>query len=242
MKKNLIYGIKPMLEAITANKPIDKLFIQHQLKGDGIINLKRILRKKEIVYKMVPVEKLNRLTKENHQGVVGFISPIKFENLETILEKNTDSEISTYLLLDGITDPRNFGAIIRTSVATKTKAIIIAENNSSPINEEVIKTSTGAIFNIPIIKVKHLKDAVFLLKSYGIEIIAATEKTNVLLYNVKLEKNTAIIMGNEGKGISKTILNLSDRKIKIPMSDNIDSLNVSVACALFLYEKYRQTK
>jgi 23S rRNA (guanosine2251-2'-O)-methyltransferase len=239
MKKNIIYGIHPVMEAIKSGKSIDKLFIQKGLKGNLSNELIKLLQEKGIGYKIVPIEKLNRLTTENHQGVVGFISPVKFYNPEEILEKLNPDIPAVFILLDGITDPRNFGAIIRTGAATGIAGIIIPENNSAPVNEDTIKTSAGGIFKIPIIKVKHLKDAIFLLKSYGIKIIAATEKTSHLVYQTDLSESFALLMGNEGKGIQQGLLKMSDEKVKLPVV-HIDSLNVSVACGVILYESVRQ--
>jgi 23S rRNA (guanosine2251-2'-O)-methyltransferase len=240
MKKNIIYGIHPVMEAIKAEKSIDKLFIQKGLKGYLSSELINLLQEKNIGYKIVPVEKLNRLTKENHQGVVGFISPVKFQNLEFALEKRNPDIPVVFILLDGITDPRNFGAIIRTAVATSVSGIIIPENNSAPINEDTIKTSAGGVFKVPFYKVKHLKDAIYLLDSYGIKIVAATVKTNRLVYDINLTESFALLMGSEGKGIHPALLKIAGEKVKIPMSENIDSLNVSVACGVILYESIRQ--
>ena len=240
MKRNIIYGIHPVMEALKSGKTIDKLFIQKGLKGRLSAELIELLRANNTGYKVVPVEKLNRLTKENHQGVVGFISPVQFQDLEQILEDINPDIPVVFILLDGITDPRNFGAIIRTAAATNVAGVIIPENNSAPVNEDVVKTSAGGIFKIPLIKVKHLKDAVLLFKSYGIKIIAATEKTNQSVYDVKLTENIALLMGSEGKGIQPALLKMSDEKVKLPMSEHIESLNVSVACGVFLYESVRQ--
>ena len=239
MKKNIIYGIHPVMEAIKSGKQIDKIFIQKNLKGNLSQELLSLLKSKDISYKNVPIEKLNKLTRENHQGVVAFISPVNFESLEIILEKDSGTP-RTFILLDGITDPRNFGAIIRTAVAVKAQGIIIPENNSAPVNEDVVKTSAGGIFNIPIIKVKHLKDAIFLLQAHDVKVVAATEKTNSVIYDLDLKQDFALLMGSEGKGINPGLLRLSNEKAKLPMLGNIDSLNVSVACGVILYESVRQ--
>jgi len=239
MKNNIIYGLHPVMEAIKSGQQIDKIFVQNTLKGQLSQELLGLLNTQKINYKSVPIEKLNKLTRENHQGVVAFTSPVQFMSLERILEKETGKPI-TFILLDGITDPRNFGAIIRTAAAVSADGIIIPENNSAPVNEDTVKTSAGGIFKIPIIKVKHLKDAIFLLQAHDIKIIAATEKTKNLVYEADLESDYALIMGSEGKGINKSLLSLSPEKIKLPMSDEIDSLNVSVACGIILYEGVRQ--
>ncbi len=239
MKKNFIYGLHPVMEAVKSGKQIDKIFVQNNLKGQASQNLLALLREHHIPYKIVPVEKLNKMTRDNHQGVVAFISPVKFASLDEILEKTTGKPV-TFILLDGITDPRNFGAIVRTAVAVDATGIVFSENNSAPVNEDAVKTSAGGIFKIPLIKVKHLKDAIFLLQAYGIKVYAATEKAQQLVYDTNLKTDVAVIMGSEGKGIHKSLLALSDESIKLPVPGEIDSLNVSVACGVILYEIVRQ--
>ncbi len=240
MKKNLIYGMHPVLEAINSGQNIDKLFVQNNLKGQSARQLFQLLNQKNILYKTVPVEKLNRLTGKNHQGIVAFISPVKVLSVEELFEKNVYSPYKTYILLDGITDTRNFGAIIRSAVATDVSGIIIPENNSAPINEEVVKASVGGIFKIPIARTKHLLDAVYLLQSNGIKIFSASEKADKLVCKTDLRQDFALIMGSEGKGISKNLLKNSDEVFKLPMSEKMQSLNVSVATAVILYEAVRQ--
>jgi len=239
VKKNIIYGLHPVMEAIKSGQTIDKIFVQKGLRGAQSAVLVDLLQQKNISYKTVPVEKLNRLTRENHQGVVAFISPVKFVPLEEILENTSFEQPVTFVLLDGITDPRNLGAIIRTAVAVDANGIIIPENNTAPVNEETVKTSAGGIFKIPVSKVKHLKDALFLLQSYDIKILSASEKARKTIYDEDLKSHVGIIMGSEGKGIQKSLLQMS-QPVKLPMSAKIDSLNVSVACGVILYEIVRQ--
>ncbi len=240
MKKNLIYGLHPVLEAIKSKQPIDKIFLQKDLKGSTARELKDLMDAESIPYKIVPSEKMYRFTKENHQGVVAFISPVKVFRLEELLELDTDNDRKVYILLDGITDPRNLGAIIRTAAATGVAGIILPENNSAPLNEDVVKTSAGGIFKVPIARTKHLADAIYLLQSYEIPIYAATEKASQLVYDLDLSGNYSLIMGSEGKGIQRNILRLADAQCKLPMSDKMQSLNVSVAAGVILYEGVRQ--
>jgi len=239
MKKNLIYGLHPVIEAIKSGKDIDKVFVQKKLQGKTFFELLSLLKEKQISYKTVPAEKIHKLTKENHQGVVAFISPVALVSLEKLLENNSRQSPATFILLDGITDTRNFGAIIRTAAAVEVSGIIISENNSAPLNDDVVKTSAGGIFKVPISRVKHLKDALFLLQAYDIKIFAATEKATKLVYDANFKQDYALIMGSEGKGIQKSLLNLSE-PIKLPVSNKMDSLNVSVACGIILYEGVRQ--
>lgn len=239
-KTTYIYGIRAILEAIESGEEISKVYLLKD--GDGILlnNLKTQARNKKITTSFVPIEKLDHLAKGNHQGAVAAISPITFASLEGILEFHNESEKSTYLLLDGVTDVRNFGAIIRTAACTGVKAIVIAAQGSAPINAATVKTSAGAAFSIPICKVDHIKDAVFLMQSYGITTFGATEKSSNIIYDVDANKSIALVMGSEDKGINPSTLKVLDYKVKLPMKGEIDSLNVSVACGALLYEILRQ--
>ncbi len=236
-----IYGIRAVIEAINADEHIDKVFIQRGLKGDLFKELEGILRKNQINTSYVPVEKLNRLTKNNHQGVVANISPITFHEMETLVENVLENKKTPlFLLLDQLSDVRNFGAIIRTAECTGVDGIIIQKKGAAPVTADTIKTSAGAAFNVPIAKVDHIKDAVFYLQASGIQVIAATEKTENTIYDVSFEPPTAIVMGSEERGISPSILKAADKTAKLPLLGEIESLNVSVACAVFLYETVRQ--
>src|SRR5690606_10765074 len=180
-----IYGLRAVMEALNANEPIDKVFIQKGLKSDLFRELETLLRKKGIGASYVPIEKLNRITKDNHQGVVANISPISFHGLEQLVENVVaKKDLPLFLLLDQISDVRNFGAIIRTAECTGVDGIIVQKKGSAPVTADTIKTSAGAAFKVPIAKVDHLKDAVFYLQASGIKVIAATEKTGNSLYNV----------------------------------------------------------
>ncbi|MDX1363771.1 23S rRNA (guanosine(2251)-2'-O)-methyltransferase RlmB [Arenibacter latericius] len=240
-KSTQIYGIRAVIEAINANEPIDKVFIQKGLKGDLSRELETLLRKNGIIASYVPVEKLNRLTKNNHQGVVANISPISFLSIEEMVANVTEKEKAPlFLLLDQLSDVRNFGAIIRTAECTGVDGIIIQKRGAAPVTADTIKTSAGAAFRVPIAKVDHIKDAVFFLQASGVQVVAATEKTDNTIYDVSFTSPTAIIMGSEDLGISPSILKASDHLAKLPMLGSIGSLNVSVACGVFLYEVVRQ--
>jgi len=211
------------------------------LRGELFQELDALLRQNSINSSYVPVEKLNRLTRKNHQGVVANISPIDFYDLDELVTSTIESgKTPLFLLLDQLTDVRNFGAVVRTAECTGVHGIIIQRSGAAPINGDTIKTSAGAVFNIPICKVDHIKDAMFNLQASGIKVIAATEKTDDLLFDVSFKEPCAIIMGSEGKGVSPSILKLCDAKAKLPMQGTIASLNVSVACGAFLYEVVRQ--
>jgi len=241
MEKNTeIYGIRSVIEAINSSKDIDKVFIQTGLKGALIGKLESLIRKNKINFSYVPTQKLDRLSKKNHQGVVARISPIKFLTMDKFGEKLAAIKNPFVLILDQVNDVRNFGAIIRTAEISGVDGIIIQNSSSAPINSDTIKTSAGAIFNIPICKVNHIKDAIYHLQSLDISIVSASEKSDKNIYDVDLKGPVAIIMGSEQKGISKSVLNLSDESVKLPVYGKIESLNVSVACGIFLYEVVRQ--
>ena len=242
-KETKIFGIRAIIEAVNAGKTIDKVFLQKGLKGELFGELESVLRKNSINSSYVPVEKLNRLTNKNHQGAVAQISPIEFHDMETLVVNVMESgKTPLFLLLDQLSDVRNFGAIIRTAECTGVDGIIIQKKGGAPVNGDTIKTSAGAVFKLPICKVDHIKDAMFLLQGSGIKVIAATEKTENTIYDVSFKEPCAIVMGSEGRGINPSILKLVDAKAKLPLLGEIESLNVSVACGAFLYEAVRQRR
>nr|WP_299343337.1 23S rRNA (guanosine(2251)-2'-O)-methyltransferase RlmB [Allomuricauda sp.] len=236
-----IYGLRAVIEAIEAEKPINKIFLQQGLKGDLFKELESLIRKKGISSSYVPFEKLNRMTKNNHQGAVANVSPIEFHDFSTLVESiSSQKKMPFFLLLDHITDVRNFGAIIRTAECCGVDGIIIPKNGAAPITEDTVKTSAGAAFNVPISKVDHLKDAIYYLQSLGVKLIAASEKGEKSVFDIQLNYPVAVVMGSEGKGISASVLKSVDEIAKLPLMGKIGSLNVSVACGVFLYEVVRQ--
>ena len=240
-EKVIIFGIRAIIEAVDSNKSINKVFIQRGLNNKNGFELIKKLNSKSIEISYVPIEKLNRLTPKNHQGAVATISPIKFLNIQDLSEliESKQKELSV-LILDQLSDVRNFGAIVRTAECSGVDCIIIQSSGSAPVNGDTIKTSSGAIFNVPICKVSHIKDAIFLLKQHEIKIYGASEKSEADLYQTNFGKKQAIIMGSEGKGLSNSVIKLCDSLIKIPLLGKIESLNVSVACGAILYELVRQ--
>jgi 23S rRNA (guanosine2251-2'-O)-methyltransferase len=240
-KENLIFGIRAIIEAVQAGKSVDRVFLQSDAQGELMKDLLKVLKRGDINFTYVPVEKLNRLTPNNHQGAVATISPIGFLTIEELVTATLESQDKPlFLILDQISDARNFGAIIRTAECTGVHGIIIQKSGAAPVNGDTVKTSAGAVFNIPICKVEHIKDAVFYLQGSGIKTVAATEKTEQLIYELNLNEPLAIIMGSEERGINPSVLKLVDEKAKLPMYGTIGSLNVSVACGAFLYEAMRQ--
>lgn len=238
-----IYGIRAVMQAMDADQPINKIFLQRGLKGELFKELESTIRKNGISASYVPIEKLNRLTRNNHQGVVAQISPVKFHDFETLVENVISKEkMPFFLLLDQVSDVRNFGAMIRTAECCGVHGIIVPKSGAAPITDDTIKTSAGAAFNVPIAKVDHLKDAIFYLQSSGISVVGATEKTENEIYAVDFNQPCAVVMGSEDRGISPSILAILDQTAKLPLMGSIGSLNVSVACGVFLYEVVRQRR
>ena len=238
---NHIFGIRPIIEAIKQGKTIDKLFIQKGLHNDLFSELWKLVRIKRINYKHVPIEKINRLTKKKHQGVFAFISPIDLHNIEDVIPSlYEEGKTPLLLVLDRITDVRNFGAIARSAECAGADAILIPEQNAAAINADAIKTSAGGLLKIRICRTWNLKMALQFMKDSGIKLISCTEKTNNTIYEEDYTVPTAIIMGSEEDGISSELLKISNSKVKIPIIGNIASLNVSVATGIIIYETIRQ--
>ena len=238
-KAQEIYGIRAIMEAIIQDKTIDKIWLLKGQQGSLFKHLEQKIHEKGISFSYVPVERLERFSHQNHQGAVARIAPINFVSLEELIENNS-SEKATYLLLDGITDARNLGAIIRTAAAVGVSGIVLPQTGSAPVNADTVKTSAGGIFSVPLVKVNHLKDALFLFQAHDIKTIAVSEKVKKTTYEIKFDGPLALIMGSEDKGIQKGLLKMADTTVKLPMSDQMDSLNVSVACGVVLYEIQRQ--
>jgi len=242
MSDSKIFGVHAIKEALETQQQLDKLYIQKGISNSGIKEIEQLANKSNVKISYVPIEKLNKLSKNgNHQGVIAKSSPISLIEIEQLVDnafKTTATPI--FILLDQISDVRNLGAIIRTAEAINAQGVILPKQGTASINEQTVKTSTGAIFNIPICKVDHLKDALFYLKSYDVKSIAASEKTDRLIYDIDFNTPIALIMGSEGKGVSSGILKMVDEKAKLPMLGSTSSLNVSVACGAILYEIVRQ--
>jgi len=235
MENEIIYGIRPIVEAIRANVKIEKIWLLKNKKNRLFKEVEDYAFKKNIDLIFTSNKKIDKLSKKNHQGAAALISPIEYFKFETLLEKNFKKEKQVYLLLDGITDVRNFGAIFRNSLATGVNGIIVPESSSASINSDTIKASAGAIFYIPISKVNHLNDSIYELKSRGFEIVGLEETSSKNIFDERFNKKTVLILGSEGKGINKSTLKVVDRRVSIPMEGNINSLNVSVACGISLY-------
>lgn len=241
IQEQQIYGIRAVIEAVNAGKTIDRVFLQKGLQGALYKELLATLQGAQIATQYVPIEKLNRMSKKNHQGVIATLSPVEYQDFEELVIGVTESgKVPLFLVLDHLQDVRNFGAIVRTAECTGVSGIIIPKRGSVSVTADAVKTSAGAVFRVPICKVDNLIDAVYYLQGSGIRVVAATEKTNNLLYSEDFTSPLAIVMGAEDVGISGGVLKVVDSRVKLPMAGEIGSLNVSVACAVFLYEAVRQ--
>ena len=240
-KETLLFGIYPVIEALKAKQTIDKAYVQKGLQSPKIDAIVADLEALNTTISYVPLEKMEKLCRSNHQGIILISSPIEFVALENMVEAVLESEKKPlFLILDQISDVRNFGAILRTAECTGVDGVIIQKKGGAPVSGDTVKTSAGAIFNIPICKVDHIKDAIYYLQGSGITTIAATEKTQDTIYNLELNEPMAIVMGSEGLGVSKSVLSIVDKKASLPLLGVINSLNVSVACGALLYEVVRQ--
>tara|TARA_B100000941_G_scaffold80521_1_gene55211 strand:+ start:500 stop:1237 length:738 start_codon:yes stop_codon:yes gene_type:complete len=242
MKNNdIVFGTRPVLEAINSGKTLEKLFIQKNLKKEILEKIKSKLSNKKINISYVPKEKLNRITKKNHQGIICYISPISYQPIEEIIQRVFEKGKDPFvIILDRITDTRNFGAISRVADASGVDAIIIPEKESAIITSDSIKTSAGAINYIPICKVKSLRSTANFLKESGLKLVSCTEKGDTKFYDADLTSPCCIILGSEKDGISNSLMDISDERLNIPMKGNVESLNVSSSASVILFEVVRQ--
>lgn len=240
-KDDFVFGTRAVIEAIKNKRNIEKVFLKKGLKNELSQELFQLIRDEEIPFQFVPIEKINRITRKNHQGVLALLSPIEYHNIEALLPGIYESGKDPFILiLDQVTDVRNFGAMVRTAECAGINAIIIPEKGTARISGDAVKTSAGAIHYVPICKVQSLTKTIEFLKNSGIKIIAATEKTSKVYTHAKLNVPLALILGSEDTGISKSVLQLADEQLTIPILGKIESLNVSVAAAVLMYEAVRQ--
>jgi len=236
-----VYGIRAVIEAIDSGKEIESIFVQRGLSGQLLVELKQVLKQYGITYHQVPVEKLNRMTRKNHQGVIAVISPITYQRTEDLVPSIYErGEVPLLLILDGVTDVRNIGAIARTVECAGVHALIVPKKGSAEINPDAIKTSAGALFKINVCREDSLAKTARFLQESGIQLIACTEKTTDNLYQLDYTVPTALVLGSEEHGISEELIRIADHLAKIPMAGSIASLNVSVSAGVALYEVVRQ--
>lgn len=240
-KKDIIFGIHPVIEAIKSEQELNKIMIQRGIDKEHFRELKDVLADKDYYIQYVPIQKLNTLTSGNHQGVVAFVTPIAYQNIETLVDKWVEEEKKPCILvLDRITDVRNFGAIARSAECQGVDAILIPSKGSALVTADAVRTSSGALSRIPVCKTEDLKNSLFYIQQSGYRIVACTEKSSMPLQEVNLRGAMAIVMGSEENGITSDLINMADLRTNIPMLGNIASLNVGVATGIILYEKMRQ--
>lgn len=242
-KGNYIYGIRAVIEAIEAGKNIDKILMRRDLSGDLSRDLLAKVKEYGVVLQRVPLEKLNRITMKNHQGVIALLSPVSYQHLEHLVPLfYEEGRNPMVLVLDGITDTRNFGAIGRSADCAGVDAIVIPERNSVSVTPDAMKTSAGGLLYVPVCRERSIFEAVKFLKENGYHIVAATEKGARNYTEADYKVPVAIVMGNEETGISDDVLRICDELAAIPILGNIGSLNVSVAAGIMLYEAVRQRR
>ncbi|MCQ2114970.1 MAG: 23S rRNA (guanosine(2251)-2'-O)-methyltransferase RlmB [Bacteroidales bacterium] len=240
-KMQYLYGMHSVIEALKSGKKFDKVLLKTGLEGPQYRELMALLAENEIQYQWVPVERLNRAVRGAHQGVIAYISQIDYVDIETLVNNALATSRNPILvILDGVSDVRNLGAIARTLECAGGRGIIVPAKGGAAINAEAVKASAGALMRIDTCKVPNLRVAAYYLKQSGFRLIAATEKVDHYMYDTDLTGPIAIVMGSEGSGISKSMLDLADDKVAIPMAGEISSLNVSVATSVILYEAVRQ--
>ncbi len=239
-EKNLVFGIRPVAEAIEARRNIEKIYMRKGAEGQLMNELRDLCYRHRLHIQEVPAEKLDHLTRGNHQGVVAQISPITYVELTDILERVPEDETPLIVLFDGVTDVRNFGAIARSAECAGAHGLIAPLKNSAPVNSDAIRASAGALMTIPVCRVGSVRNTLKQLQMEGYQIVGATEKSSKVLYDADFRKPTVIVMGAEDVGISKEVLKLCDEQLAIPLIGHIESLNVSAAAAVMLFEVVRQ--
>lgn len=238
---DFIYGTRAVIESIEAGKEVDKILLQKDLKNELILELQSLAKAYSVPVQKVPVEKLNRLTKKNHQGVVAYLSSVVYASLDNVIsEAYGKGETPLLVILDRVTDVRNIGAIARTAECAGAHAIVVPSRGTAQLGADAMKTSAGALNHIAVCRVENLKTTIKEIQANGISVIACSEKADELVYDVDLTAPLAIMMGSEEDGISPEYLKLADGHVKLPMNGQIESLNVSVATGIVIYEVLRQ--
>lgn len=237
---NIIFGIRPIVEAIEAGKQIEKLYVRKGAEGQLLGELRELARRRNINVQEVPVEKLNRLTRGNHQGVVAQTAAITYVELADIVDGVPADETPLVVVFDGVTDVRNFGAIARSAECAGAHGLVVPVKNAAPVNADAMKTSAGALAKIPVCRVGSIRNALLALRNEGMQIVAASEKSGQVIYDADLTRPTVIVMGSEDTGISREVMKMCDCQLAIPIVGSIESLNVSAAAAVLLFEVVRQ--
>ncbi len=240
-EKDVVFGIHPIQEAILADKEIERVLVQKGLRNPALSELLKLCADRHIPFAYVPPEKLNRITRKAHQGVIAFITSVSYASLDHIVTQTfQEGKNSLIVLLDRITDVRNFGAIVRSAECAGVQGIVIPDKGGARLGGDAHKTSAGALSRVPICREANLFNALKYLKNSGLQVVACTEKAVQPIYEVDFNLPTVVVMGSEEDGIQKEYLKIADTIVKIPMMGNISSLNVSVATGVILFEAVRQ--
>lgn len=238
---NIIFGLRPVIEAIDAGRQIDKVMIQNGLQGQLVVELKMRIKEHQIPFQFVPVEKLDHLTHANHQGVAATMAPISYQSFALLAEKLIEEgRAPFFVMLDHVTDVRNMGAIARTMECVGADALIVPAHGSAQISGDAIKTSAGALMRLPVCREENLKTVLNLSRQLGIQVVAASEKAATSYLSVDFTQPTLLVLGAEDKGVSPEVLKLCDIRAQLPIVGRTESLNVSVAAGVFMYEILRQ--
>lgn len=241
-RQQIVYGLRPVIEALASGAQVERVLIQNGLNSSLLGELRSMMKEHDVPFQFVPVEKLNKMTTGNHQGVVATIAAIKYRSFMDLMEElSADENHAPFVvLLDHVTDVRNMGAIARTAECTGVDALVVPDRGSAAMNEDAIKTSSGALLRLPVCREQNMKTVVNMAKQYGLQVVAATEKGAVHYREVDFRQPTMLIMGNEETGISPDLLKISDQRAKLPIMGEVQSLNVSVAAGVFMYEALEQ--
>ena len=239
--QQMIFGMRPVLEAINAGREISKLLLRKGLEGDTYRELMTALRKHDIPSQIVPVEKLNRVTRKNHQGVIAFVSPVEYTRIENLIPALFEKGENPFIVVcEGVTDTRNIGAIARTAECAGAHALLLPVKGSAMLSADTVKTSAGALNHIAVCRTDHLKSAIIFLKNSGLKIVAASERANDIYHQTDLRGPVALLLGAEDTGLATELLRIADATVKIPVKGKVSSLNVSAAAAVLMYEIVKQ--
>ncbi|MCU0429688.1 MAG: 23S rRNA (guanosine(2251)-2'-O)-methyltransferase RlmB [Cytophagaceae bacterium] len=242
-KEHMVFGLHPVLECIKAGKEVDRILISKDIQVSQLAEILKTCKLRNIPVQKVPIEKLHRLTKKNHQGIIAFLSEIEYASLDNIIRQCFEQgETPMVLMLDRITDVRNFGAIARSAECMGVHAIVIPAKGAAQINSDAMKTSAGALQHIPVCRENNLRETARYLQQCGLSLVACTEKANVALDACDFTSPVCILMGSEEDGINSELLKIADHLVLIPMTGKIESLNVSVSAGIILYEASRQRR
>ena len=240
-EKEFIFGMHPVMEAIRAGRQIDRILVRQGLRGELYQEMMQMVSRYRVPWQVVPREKLDQITRKNHQGVIAWLAAVEFHDVEMLLPQIFErGEEPLLLMLDGVTDVRNFGAIVRSALCLRAHAVIIPEKNSARVSADAVKASAGALNAFPVCRVKSLTRCLTFLKESGVKAAAASEKAKTVISAATLTGPLVLIVGSEEKGISPKLLEMTDNQVSIPVTGSIGSLNVSVSAGIALYEILRQ--